>query len=122
MNINNSKKKYAENRVKPLFEAEQEQIGFEQLPASFKNNKQVNAQKLQTVLVVKSKQFVFDCGAIMGAIKYDTGNMFGLSYHADKSSTVDEFIDSVKKFIATSGETVTANDEARLRKEYEKIN
>jgi hypothetical protein len=120
MNINNHKKTAAERVLKPLFETQQqEEVEF--VPDSFKNNQQVNKQKLQTVLAVKSKQFVFDCGAIMGSIKYDTQNMFSLRYHYDKSTDFESFLSSVKKFISASGESVTANDEARLKKEYQKM-
>lgn len=113
MNIKNNRK----SQVVPLFEAsEQEQIA-KKMP---KHIDGINKQQLQTVLVVKSKQFSFDCGAVMASIKTDTGNMFGLKHHADKSSNVDEFILSVSKFIQTTGENLTEQDKQRLTKEYVK--
>lgn len=86
---------------------------------SLSEQSQVNTQKLQTVLTTKSKQFVFDCGAIMGNIKYDTGNAFSLKYHADNSINFESFIESIKNIIEATGEKLTQNDINRLKKAYE---
>lgn len=121
MNINFGNKKPNRLKHKKLFESDTLQDNTVVIKQNTGQNQKVDQQKLQTVMAVKSKQFVFDCGAIMGAIKYDIGTKFGLKWHVNNTSSEDEFIESVRKFIEITGETMSENDENRLRNEYKKV-
>jgi predicted AAA+ superfamily ATPase len=79
---------------------------------------EINNDLVELVFKTKSKQFQFDCGVIMGSIKIPLNNRFGLKWHFDKSSSVEQFIQSVTEFISASDNTLTENDISMLTKQY----
>ena len=79
---------------------------------------EVNTDLEEIVLKTKSKQFEFDCGIIMANINVPIKNRFGLKWHFENSTSQEEFIESVKKFIEVSGNPVTENDISMLKKIY----
>jgi hypothetical protein len=82
---------------------------------------EINTSLEEMVLTNKSKQFKFDCGAVMGRINVAIKNNFGLNYHYNMTKSVDEFIKSVSDYIATSGNKVSSSDISKLQKQYEKF-
>ena len=111
MNINTNKQ-----RIFPLFESENPKSNqFQQFQQEMKNQ-----DKIETVFTVKSKQFEFEGGAVMGGMLIDTGTKFGLKWHAQNTSNFQEFMESVKEFIVTVNLKLTETDISNLLTEYSK--
>lgn len=80
-------------------------------------------QQLETVFNLKSKQFKFDCGLTMGNLLAPITNLkFSLRYHDECTSNFEEFLASVKSFLAAAGTAIslTESDIARLKVHYDK--
>lgn len=74
----------------------------------------------EDVFSVKSKQFIFDCGAIMGSLRYiDSSLKFCLNYHYVNTENFDQFIKSVEEYLSHANSKLTENDKENLRKEYD---
>jgi len=80
----------------------------------------INEDKVLTVLNVKSKQFKFENGGLMGKISIDLGCRFGLKWHFDNTSNLEEFLKSIETFIGNADITLTDLDKSNLTVEYSK--
>jgi hypothetical protein len=80
-----------------------------------------DSNAIQTVMENKSKQFKFDSGIVMGRIDMPINTKIGLYWHFKNTDSLDSFIDSVAKFIAISGNTLTEKDKSLLEKQYSKV-
>lgn len=118
MNIRNNKK-LRELRNESIFKNlnESVQIASEQQRLQDTQSMQ-SEEKIQEVIESKDKQFTFNSGVSMADIKQDIGNKFGLKWHYENTSNEQEFIESVKNFVESSGVEVTSNDLKRLSNEY----
>ena len=73
------------------------------------------------VFSIKSKQFKFESGKIMGSLTSDLDDIpFSLKYHANVTSNFEEFTASVAKFLKGTGAELTPNDITKLQFHYEK--
>jgi hypothetical protein len=73
----------------------------------------------EDVFSVKSKQFVFDCGIIMGNLNYiDSSIRFCMNYHYNNTDNFEQFLQSIKDFIGVSGHSLSENDIKRLENDY----
>lgn len=72
------------------------------------------------VMRIKTKQFTFSSGIIMAKISNESiTNKFGLHYHfLNSNGSVDNFVESVRKFIAVGGFDLNDVDENKLRTDY----
>ena len=100
------------NKVKSLFESiEEEQFDFDNI----QNIENPNLKIYQKVIENESNQFKFDKGFSMAKIIVDLDTKFGLKYHAENTSSFEEFIESIQKFV---GEELTASDITKLQTQY----
>ena len=91
------------------------------LPQNAKNTPKIqNQQNIETVFTVKSKQFKFDCGIAIGGMNIDTGNMFGLKWHKDNTTSFETFLESVQSYLNTVDAKLTDSDKNRLEIQYNK--
>lgn len=115
-----------EKRIKRLFEDSQgESIEINEMQSGVIGAPDV--QKLDKkdriyaeILSVKSKQFKFDNGGIMGNINTSNGTKFCLSWHKVNTNSFEEFVQSVQNFIAVGETKLTQGDIGRLKIEYNK--
>lgn len=89
--------------------------------ASDQNKVEMDTSQEQRAISDKSKHFNFDCGVFMAKIDFPMDNKFGLSYHYNKTNSVEEFIESVRAFLKIVNHELTENDIERLKTEYSKI-
>jgi hypothetical protein len=101
--------KYGQWFTSPLFESD-----------TSMDNKQEKA--VEKVLDIKSKQFQFDDGAVMGNMLSDVDTQFGLLWHDAKTQNFNDFIASVTEFLSSAKQKPTAGDIGRLKAHYEKYN
>jgi hypothetical protein len=101
--------------VKPLqnLSESQQQFPGVQLYGEFKD------VEFEKVMITKSLQFNFDCGVFMAKIIVPLDNKFGLKWHFDNSTSVEEFIESVRSFISSTDNSLTDNDVNKLVKQYQ---
>ncbi len=78
-------------------------------------------KNFETILTIKSKQFKFDCGAIMGKIKVNFDNKFCLIWHYNNTTNLEEFISSVSDFLNITDNKITTGDITKLEREYNSI-
>lgn len=112
-----------EKRIKRLFEDSQGEIvetqpGVVDTPDVQKLDKKDRIYA--EILSVKSKQFKFDNGGIMGNINTSNGTKFCLSWHKVNTNSFEEFVQSVQNFIAVGETKLTQGDIGRLKIEYNK--
>lgn len=112
-----------EKRIKRLFEDSQGEIvetqpGVVGAPDVQKLDKKDRIYA--EILSVKSKQFKFDNGGIMGNINTSNGTKFCLSWHKVNTNSFEEFVQSVQNFIAVGETKLTQGDIGRLKIEYNK--
>lgn len=115
MNIRNNKK-LRELREESVFKNLNESVQKVREQQSIQNEQET--EKLQEIIESKNKQFNFDSGVSMANINQDIGNKFGLRWHYENTSNEQEFIESVKNFVESSGVEVTSNDLKQLSNEY----
>lgn len=75
--------------------------------------------KLDEILKNKSKQFKFSNGLIMGSIDFEVDNLFSLNYHFKLTPNFDQFLESVKHFLATVDGSLSNSDIKNLQSQYE---
>lgn len=93
----------------------------------------------ETILKVKSKQFNFECGAIMGRLNINSMDRFCLRYHYNSTMPEDEqdeqleqidpteqhfnaYILSIEEFLKSSENVLTKFDIRKLRQDFDKFN
>jgi len=90
----------------------------------------------ETILKVKSKQFNFECGAIMGRLNINSMDRFCLRYHYNSTIPEDEqleqidrneqhfnaYILSIEEFLKSSECVLTKFDIRKLRLDFDKFN
>lgn len=81
----------------------------------------INTDLVEVVMRTKSKQFKFDCGAIMGRINVHIENRFGMFWHYHNNTDFESFLSSVSAFIETSNNVLTENDKGKLGLHYNKF-
>lgn len=72
----------------------------------------------QTILNVKSKQVVLDCGAIMGKINIEFDDKMCLYWHFNNTTNFEGFIKSISNFLSASDSQLSKNDVLKLENEY----
>lgn len=78
-------------------------------------------KNVQQVLDLKSKQFSFDSGVIMGSLTCDLSQLlFGLKEHDNLTKNFTDFSKSVASFLSAAEVIMTANDLVRLEAHYKK--
>lgn len=105
-----------EKRIKRLFEDNQQTIIEPTEVQKLDKKDRIYAE----ILSVKSKQFKFDNGGIMGNMNTSNGTKFCLSWHKANTNSFEEFVQSVQDFIAVSETKLTSGDIGRLKIEYNK--
>lgn len=116
MNIKLKNENQVDQKMVNLNESEQPV----QVLQSAQPSQEINTDLQMLVLKTKSKQFIFDCGAIMARINVDINNRFGLKWHYMHTKDVGEFIGSVRTYISSTGKELSENDIAMLIKQFEK--
>lgn len=118
MNIKTEKVIGAGKPLQPLFESNQIQNG---IPVNgMVDIKQ--QQQIETVFSVKSKQFNFDCGIVMGSLNSKVNEIkFGLSYHDEHTANFEDFVGSVTNFLIGIGMQLTDADKNRLMNHYRRF-
>ena len=86
------------------------------------HNKVSDKKKMfEMILNVKSKQVIFSCGAIMGKIDVVFDEKIALNYHYMASKNFNEFIDSVREFLAISDCKIEKTDLQMLESQYKSM-
>ena len=83
---------------------------------------QIKDSNIKRVLDDEKFQFKFDSGYYMETINSNklSDIPFSLKYHKNKTSNIDEFIDSVSNFLQSANVELTESDINKLRKHYQK--
>ena len=91
---------------------------FESQVTKMDNNQE---KEIEKVLDLKSNQFKFDCGAVMGSLTSPMDNMiFGLKHYAKITTNVEDFVIGVAGFLAAGKIKLTSTDIDKLKAHYNK--
>ena len=95
---------------------------YENAPEQTPQSQITPAQKasMENVFIAKSKQIEFSNGVIMGNFNVDTGNAFCLKHHFDQTQSQAEFVNSVIKYVGSTGSNLSVADITKLENEYNK--
>lgn len=73
----------------------------------------------EAILMNKALRVDFSCGVSMARINVDINNRFGLKWHFENTSSLNDFLDSVKSFLGDKNR-LSSSDMALLTTEYTK--
>ena len=73
----------------------------------------------ESILMNKALRVDFSCGVSMARINVDINNRFGLKWHFENTSSLNDFLDSVKSFLGDKNR-LSSSDMALLTTEYTK--
>lgn len=116
MNIKFNQQTGADSEMNSLLE--QEDVNPIFLPLNESEKEQNNVER---VLVVDDNQIKLSSGYKLGTITIPVNNGFSLYYHAKRTNTVDEYIESIKTFLAAANIKLSGSDISKLKSEYGKF-
>lgn len=73
----------------------------------------------ESIIMNKALRVDFSCGVSMARINVDINTRFGLKWHFENTSSLNDFLDSVKSFLGDKN-PLSSSDIALLTTEYTK--